>query len=328
MLTRRSFTAVLAGGLATPFVARAHAQAASDLREAIEGMTQLHSLQVQRGDEVIFAEAPRGPGLDDAANIKSCSKSLVALLLGAAIDRDEIPGIDARLGDVAPGIIPPDATEGVADITMGDLASLRAGLEPTSGPNYGTWVSSDNWLAFALRRPMTADPGSRMIYSTGTTHILGAALAEATGQSLLEQARSRLGAVMDFEVPPWTRDPQGYYLGGNEMALTPRAMFKIAVMLRDGGRFEGEQVVPPEWMEASLTPYARSPFSGMDYGYGWFLSDSGFALARGYGGQIIAAHQDRDLAVVITSDPNQPARSEGYFGDLMELLEGPVLAAA
>jgi CubicO group peptidase (beta-lactamase class C family) len=328
MLTRRSFTALAAGGLAMAFVRSAGAQARSDLAEAIETMPQLHSLQVQRGTDVLFAEAPRGGGLDSSANIKSCAKSIVALLLGAAIDRGEIASVGARLGDVAPAIIPADATQGVADITMEDLVSLRAGLEPTSGPNYGSWVGSSNWLAYALRRPMIADPGSRMIYSTGTTHILGAALSEATGESLLDQARSRLGAAMDFEVPPWTRDPQGYYLGGNEMALTPRAMLKIAVMVRDGGRFEGRQVLPADWVDASLIPQGRSPWSGLRYGYGWFLSDTGFAIARGYGGQIIAAHRERGLAVAITSDPNQPARSEGYFGDLMRLLDEPVLAMA
>ncbi|GLQ57024.1 serine hydrolase domain-containing protein [Devosia nitrariae] len=328
MLTRRGFTALAAGGLAMAFVRRAEAQARSDLGAAIEAMPQLHSLQVQRGADMLFAEAPRGGGLDRSANIKSCAKSIVALLLGAAIDRGEIDGVGARLGDVAPTIIPADATQGVADITMEDLVSLRAGLEPTSGPNYGRWVESGNWLAFALRRPMVAEPGGRMIYSTGTTHILGAALAEATGESLLDQARSRLGEVMDFEVPPWTRDPQGYYLGGNEMALTPRAMLKIAVMLRNGGEFEGRQVLPADWVEASLVPRGRSPWSGLRYGYGWFLSDTGFAIARGYGGQIIAAHQERRLAIAITSDPTQPARSEGYFGDLMQLLDGPVLALA
>lgn len=328
MLTRRSFTALAAGGLAMAFVRRAEAQTHSDLAQAIEAMPQLHSLQVQRGADVLFAEAPRGSGLDGPANIKSCAKSIVALLLGAAIDRDEIAGVGARLGDVAPAIIPADATQGVADITMEDLVSLRAGLEPTSGPNYGSWVGSSNWLAYALRRPMVADPGSRMIYSTGTTHVLGAALAEATGESLLDQARSRLGDVLDFEVPPWTRDPQGYYLGGNEMALTPRAMLKIAVMVRDGGRFEGRQVLPADWVDASLIPQGRSPWSGLRYGYGWFLSDTGFAIARGYGGQIIAAHRERGLAVAITSDPTQPARSEGYFGDLMRLLDEPVLAMA
>ncbi|GAB1583619.1 serine hydrolase domain-containing protein [Phyllobacterium phragmitis] len=328
MVTRRSFAALLASGLAMPFVLRAHAQNIENLRGRIESMTQLHSLQVQRGEDVLFAKAPRGAGLDGSANIKSCAKSLVALLLGVAIDRGEIADVKARLGDVAPGIIPSNATQGVADITMEDLVTLRAGLEPTSGPNYGRWVSSDNWLAFALRRPMVASPGSRMIYSSGTTHILGAALAKATGETLLEQARSRLGAPMNFEIPPWTRDPQGHYLGGNEMALTPRAMLKIAVMLRDEGRFEGRQVVPAEWIKASLVPRGRSPFSGLGYGYGWFLSESGFALARGYGGQVIAAHPERRLAVAITSDPTQQARSEGYFGELMGLIEGPILALA
>jgi CubicO group peptidase (beta-lactamase class C family) len=80
-------------------------------------------------------------------------------------------------------------------------------------------------------------------------------------------------------------------------------------------------------MRASLQPRTLSPFSGMAYGYGWFLTDSGYVLARGYGGQVIAAHPERRLAVAITSDPTQPARSAGYFGDIMDLLDGPVLSA-
>ncbi|HEU0162021.1 MAG TPA: hypothetical protein VFQ69_06430, partial [Rhizomicrobium sp.] len=86
--------------------------------------------------------------------------------------------------------------------------------------------------------------------------------------------------------------------------------------------------IPESWIAASVTPRTRSPFSGLAYGYGWFLSDSGWVIARGYGGQIIAAHPAKRLAVAITSDPAQPARSEGYFGVLMNLLEGPVLALA
>ena len=105
-------------------------------------------------------------------------------------------------------------------------------------------------------------------------------------------------------------------------------MLKIATLLRDGGRYEGAQVISQLWMEASIRPRAQSPWSGLSYGYGWFLSPSGYVLARGYGGQIIAAHPDRNLAVAITSDPTRPARSGGYFGDLMQLLDGPVLALA
>lgn len=291
----------------------------------MRGMPQLHSLQIQRGDDLIFAEAPRGRGLDRSANIKSCSKSIVALLLGTALERKEIASLSSRLGDVAPDLIPKDATVGVADITMQDLVTLRAGVAGTSGPNYGEWIESPNWVAYALRRPMRDHPGGAMIYSTGTTHILGAALASATGQSLLALARDRIGARLGFDIPAWTRDPQGLYLGGNEMALTPRAMLRIAIMMRDNGRYDGVEVIPEAWIRESVQPRTRSPFSGLAYGYGWFLSSSGFVLARGYGGQVIAAHPGRRLAVAITSDPTRPARSEGYFGALMDFLDGPVL---
>jgi CubicO group peptidase (beta-lactamase class C family) len=325
MSTRRHFLAATCAALVAPGIIRAQS---GDLRAAVAALAQLHSLQVQRGDEVIFAEAPRGPGLDRMANIKSCSKSVVALLLGAALDRGDIPSVTATLGQVAPGIVPQGATPGAADITMEDLVTLRAGLERTSGANYGGWVRSRNWLADALGRPMVARPGGRMLYSTGSTHILGAALAEATGRTLLQQARERLGAPLGIEIPGWTRDPQGYYLGGNEMALRPTAMLKIATLMRDGGRFDGQQVVSQDWITRSRVARTRSQWSGLSYGYGWFLSPSGYTLARGYGGQIIAAHPDMNLAVAITSDPTLPARSEGYFGDLMRLLDGPVLAAA
>lgn len=325
MFTRRQFSLATAAAVCAPKLGRAQA---SDLQSAIDALPQLHSIQVRIGQETVFAEAPRGPGLNQLANIKSCSKSIVALLLGTAVARNDIPSVTATLGDVAPDLLPAGIEDGVADITMEDLVTLRAGLERTSGGNYGAWVSSSNWIADALRRPLVAEPGTQMLYSTGSTHILGAALTEATGQSLLQLARSRLGEPLNIDIPAWTRDPQGYFLGGNEMGLRPTAMLRIAELMRDQGRYDGSQVISEDWIEASFTPQARSRWSGLSYGYGWFLSPSGYALARGYGGQIIAAHPDANLAVAITSDPTLPARSDGYFGDLMRLLDGPVLSLA
>ncbi|MDX1742580.1 MAG: serine hydrolase [Ruegeria sp.] len=322
MITRRSFLIASTTALAAPIFAQGRSALLTD---AMRNLPQLHSLQVQRADEIVFEKAQKGPGLDHLANIKSCSKSIVALLLGTAIDRREISSVDASLQEVAPRLLPANATPGAEDITMEDLVTLRAGLERTSGGNYGAWISSRNWVADALSRPMVATPGGRMLYSTGSTHVLGAALTEATGKSLLALSRERLGGPLDIEIPAWTRDPQGYYLGGNEMAITPRSMLKIAVLLRDRGAYANKQVIPESWIAASTKPYGRSAFSGLGYGYGWFLSSSGYALARGYGGQIIAAHPDRKLAVAITSDPTRPARSGGYFGDLVRLLDGPIL---
>jgi len=328
MPTRRRFAlGSVAGGmvLAVPALLRAQ-ERVTVAREAALGLGQLHAILVQRGEEQVIAEAPRGAGLSRVANIKSCSKSMLALLLGAALERGEVASLSARLGEVASGLVPEDATEGAAKATLEDLVTLRAGLESTSGGNYGAWVGSRNWVAHALRRPRVAPNGGRMIYSTGTTHVLGAALSVAAGASLLALARERLGGPLGIDVPAWTRDPQGFYFGGNEMALTPEAMLRVAVMVRDGGRSGGVQVIGADWIAASRVVRTRSPFSGLGYGYGWFLSESGWMLARGFGGQVIAAHAGRGLAVAITSDPTRPARSEGYFGDLMRLQEGPILA--
>lgn len=328
MLTRRQFTIGLSAGIGLRKTGLAAAQGTKDVNSALSAMPQLHSIQVMIGDDLVIALAPRGAGLDRPANIKSCSKSIVALLLGTAISRGEIAGVDAELGQVAPKLIPRRTRDDVGRLTMQDLVTLRAGLELTSGTNYGPWVEFANWVSDVLSRKMIDRPGGRMIYSTGTTHVLGAALATATGHSLLDLARERIGVPLGFEVPPWTLDPQGFFLGGNDMLLTSKAMLRIAMMVRDGGMYGGKQVIAADWIAQTKVVRTRSPFSGLGYGYGWFIAPSGLILARGYGGQVIAAHPERRIAVAITSQTDQPARSEGYFGVLMALLEGPVLALA
>ncbi len=321
MITRRSLLAAPALLLlARPLIGQGRYDA---LLEQARGYDQLHALIVQRGGVREVEEVMRGPALTRPVNVKSASKTLVATLLGIAVDRGEVPGVAATLGEVAPGLIPSGAAPEVAGITLEDLVTLRAGLERTSGANYGPWVSSRNWVADALGREMVAEPGGRMLYSTGTTHVLGAVLAEVAGESLLALMRARLGAVLG-EVPAWTRDPQGRYLGGNEMAVSPEGMARFGEMIRAGGEWEGERLVSAEWIEASFVPRTRSPWSGLGYGYGWFLGEvrgMRYGLARGYGGQVLAVCPEAEVVVVITSDPMQPARSGGYFGELQGMVE-------
>ncbi|AZB55958.1 class C beta-lactamase-related serine hydrolase [Cereibacter sphaeroides] len=326
MILSRRLLIAAGAALALPRALRAQAPRRPPLvatLEAAHGLDQLHAIVVAQGGETLVAEALRGPHPDRAVNVKSVSKTLVAALLGAALDRGAVPALGATLGEVAPGLIPAEADPRVRDLTLEDLVTMRAGLERTSGGNYGAWVSSRNWLAYALSRPMVAEPGTRMLYSTGSFHILGAALSEATDRSLLALMRDWLGRPLGIEIPPWTQDPQGFYLGGNEMALSPLALLRFGEMVRQGGRWDGEQVLSADWVRRSLEPRTRSPFSGLGYGYGWFVGRAGterIALARGYGGQLVCLLPDLGATVVVTSDPTRPARSEGYFGDLMRLI--------
>jgi CubicO group peptidase (beta-lactamase class C family) len=326
MQTRRQILSGAAASVAALSTRTLWAQAAAfpELSRAAASFEQLHSLSVSVAGETVVATAVRGPALSRAAPIKSVSKSLVALCLGAAIDRGIVTGVDATLADVAPGLIPRAADPRVADLTLGDLVTMQAGLERTSGANYGQWVSSTNWVANALSRPFVAEPGRGMLYSTGSFHVLGAALTEASGLSLLRMMREWIGTPLGIEIPAWTRDPQGYYLGGNEMALRPQDLLRVGEMVaaNDGS------VVSQGWIDASVRPRTRSRWSGLGYGYGWFLGradGADFALARGYGGQILCIVPARKTVIAITSDPTRPARSGGYFGDLMGLISNDIL---
>lgn len=326
---RRTFLATAGAALATPIVAQADPWAV--VADQARALPQCHALMIRQAGNLVVSEVIRGPSLSRAVPIKSVSKSIVAALTGAALDRGEIATLDATLGDIAPGLIPARVDPRVAGITVENLVTMQAGLERTSGANYGGWVSSSNWVANALARPFVTEPGRQMLYSTGSFHVLGAVLSEVSGRSLLELARTRLGQPLGIEVPAWTRDPQGRYLGGNEMALTLDGMVRFGEMYRLGGQVNGAQVLSAQWVARSFEVRTRSPFSGLNYGYGWFLGQVGgvsYALARGYGGQIIVIVPELQMTMALTSDPTQPARSGGYFGDLMRLIEQAVVPVA
>jgi CubicO group peptidase (beta-lactamase class C family) len=295
------------------------------------GLAQLHGLIIARAGRIALAEAFRGPPLDRPINVKSVSKTLVASLAGVALDRGLLAGVDQPMTEVIGDLVPAGADPRVHRITVADLLTMQAGLERTSGPNYGRWVESRSWVGFALSRPFVTEPGARMLYSTGSYHLLGVMLARAVDRSLLQLARDWLGDPLDIEFPPWTRDPQGFYLGGNNMVLSPQDLFRFGELWRAGGAWNGRQVLSPGWIASSWTPRTYSPFSGDDYGYGWFLARSGdhaVRYARGYGGQMLFVVPSLDLTVVVTSDPTRPATSEGHVGDLRALLAEAIIPAA
>ena len=300
-------------------------------RQRAASFDQLHSLIVARDGRIAVGEAFRGPSLERAVNVKSVSKTIVASLVGAALDRGLLDGVDQRLSDLLADMIPAGADPRVRAITVAHLLTMQAGLERTSGPNYGRWVESSSWVEFALSRPFVTEPGARMLYSTGSYHLLGVMLARATGRSLLELAREWLGDPLGIAFRPWTRDPQGFYMGGNNMVLSPLDLFRFGEMWRLGGLWDRHRVLSPAWIEASWTARTYSPFSGDTYGYGWFLSSAGqrsVMYARGYGGQMLFVVPSLGLTVVVTSDPTRPARSEGYVGDLRALLADDIIPAA
>jgi CubicO group peptidase (beta-lactamase class C family) len=207
---------------------------------------------------------------------------------------------------------------------------MQSGLERMSGPNYGRWVSSRNWVRTALGSGFAGEPGGGMLYSTGSTHLLSAILTKASGKSTLALARDWFSPLDGFSIGSWERDPQGIYLGGNQMAMTARSLLAFGELYRRGGVApNGKRIVSQSWVDQSWTQRTNSVFNGDGYGYCWFIKDMAgetVYYAWGYGGQMLYIVPSRKVSVVMTSREDAPSARTGYRDQLHGLMAGIISA--
>ena len=301
----------------------------AEAHRAALGLPRLYSLLVSHRGELVFEEYYNGTDLRRPANMKSASKSVISALVGIAIEKGYIESVDDPIIKYFPDYISDQINSDKQLITIENLLTMQSGLETTSNRNYGKWVLSENWVEFAINQPLVAKPGTRMLYSTGSTHILSAILTRASGIDTKAFAQKHLVSKLGYSMSYWSKDPQGIYFGGNDMEMTPRQMLAFGELYLNKGIYDGQQIIPLEWIKESHHPHARSPRGqGRYYGYGWWLRDLAGMLvpvAWGYGGQLIFVVEPLDLVVVATSDSTPGRTRRGHLGRLYNLVENQVL---
>ena len=317
------------GGPVVDAGARAPVETVPALEPALARVAELprmRSILVSVDGELLVEQYFHGAAPHRAANLKSASKSIISVLVGIALDQGHLDGVDTTIDRFFPEYLDDPAK---ARITVEDLLTMRSGLETTSNRNYGRWVQSGNWVRHVLSRPLVSEPGSRMIYSTGNTHVLSALITRASGMDTHSFARRYLGDPMGISVPRWTTDPQGIYFGGNEMSMTPRDMLAIGEMYLNCGRVGTRQIVSEEWVHTSIMPHAtRTRRPDRAYGYGWWVRDLyGYDAfyAWGYGGQFIYVVPGLRLVTVMTSSPNPGAGLRAHRRSLYRLMEDEIV---
>jgi CubicO group peptidase (beta-lactamase class C family) len=321
------------------------------VHEAASALPRLHSLLVSRGGEVVFERYYNGTRPDRPANIKSASKSVISSLVSIAVERKLIPSVDTPISTWFPELME-IAPASRRRITVENLLEMRSGLESTSGRNYGPWVLSRNWVRHALSRPMFADPGAVMEYSTGNTHLLSAILTKAAGMSTWQFANEVLARPLGFTLPQWPRDPQGIYFGGNDMLMTPRQLLAYGELYLYKGRVGDRQIVPARWVERSCDGRAREfrpgerrgqrpridadgvpdppdPMRDRQYGYGWWVHEIGGAdtcFAWGYGGQYVFVLPALEMVIVTTASPDVSEERRGHRREMFDILSRLIVA--
>jgi CubicO group peptidase (beta-lactamase class C family) len=308
--------------LATPVFAQS--QPLESILDRADAIAPLEAVVVAIDGTIVAERGFDGHGLDTPTNIKSASKTVISALVGIAIDKGLLAGTEQAIAPILAGDIPDDADPRIAAITVGNLLSMQAGLGPTSGPRYGAWVKSRNWVRAALSEPFEADPGGPMLYSTGSSHLLSAILTKVAKQSTLASANDWLDAVEGFQIGGWSRDPQGIYIGGNEMAMSPHSFLAFGEVYRTGGlAADGTRILPSDWIDQSWTPRTHSIHTGDGYGYGWFFRTIGneeVKFAWGFGGQMLYIVPSLGLTVAMTSDETLASAETGHLSKLHRLL--------
>lgn len=301
------------------------AERVARLIEAVSAMPGAQSLLVAIDGRLVVEQYFRGARSNATHNMKSASKSVLSTLVGIAIDRGFLE-LSQPISDFFPQLLAEYDRER-REITVRHLLTMSSGLESTSFGGYGEWVSSENWVEAALMQPMTAPAGSRFRYSTGNTHLLSAVLTAATGMSTRDFANRFLFEPMEIDIGGWERDPQGIYMGGNNLAMTPRDMLKFGQLYLDRGRWGDEQLVPFRWVDVS-TGRRVGTRRWRGYGYLWWVRTGAVDsyYAKGFGGQIILVIPASDAVVVVTSSLESKGRS--WDQELFTHIERAIIAGA
>ncbi|MBN9407839.1 MAG: serine hydrolase [Burkholderiales bacterium] len=299
-------------------------QALCDALQAFaDSPRNLHSLLVERGGELV-AEAYRAGGdrstyslfasrvAFDAStlhDVRSVTKSVVALLWGIAEAEGVVPPVDTPVLDLLPALADL-RREGREKITVRDLLCMRSGLAWDESGGYarrGNDASGLLWSSDVARhvlgRSLQATPGERFNYNGGLTAVLALLLEARTGQDLQDYARQKLFGPLGIVSWEWGRDLRRRTRGDSGLRLRPRDMARLGRLVLDGGRWQGRQIVPQAWVGAAMTPCMTG-----GYGYQWWMGRiqvEGRPVlwqgALGNGGQRVFLGPALDLVVVATA---------------------------
>jgi len=300
----------------------------SDVVSSFRSLGPINSILVSQHGEIVAEQYFRRMSTNRANNIKSASKSVLSILVGIAIEEGYLESVHQPIGEFFPDYFQANPDSVKEAITIEDLLTMRSGLASTSRAHYGRWVTSPNWIEYALDRPITGVAGVDRTYSTGNTHLLSVIITRASGMSTFEFGNKYLFHPMNIQIAGWDRDPQGYYLGGNNMAMRSRDMVKIGQLMMDMGVYNGERLVPARWIVDSVKPVTGRNPGWENYGYLWFRrysDDIEMVYAFGNGGQYIMILPALEAIITVTTQNESGLSTRNYRRELFRQIDREVV---
>lgn len=253
-------------------------------------------------------------GFTQLHSLQSVSKSVMSALIGIAIDRGELPGLDATLGELLPhrNIVDP----ALRAIRLENLLTMTSGIQWNEEASYfdptndaTASEATEDWVGFLLKKPRIKKPGEEFNYNSAVSQSLSEILATATGIPTNIYAERYLFEPIGIKDYYWNDAPEGFSNAGGGLFLAAADLARFTLLFAQMGEWNGRQVISREWIERSRTSWVTAyPDSGLEWGYGyqWWIyrqssqSGSGMYGGWGWGGQFPLVVPDLGLVAVFT----------------------------
>ena len=252
-------------------------------------------------------------------DLRSVTKSVVSALTGIALGEGAIKSLDQPLVEWFPEF-PELNTPERRRITLAHVLSMTSGLRwneevPYTNPQNDEirMTRDSNPLRYALSAPFAIDPGTDFNYNGGLTQVMAAVIERATKMPIEDYARRKLFEPLGITDVEWLGDLAGMPAAASGLRLRSRDLAKFGSLYLHGGRWNGKEVIPEDWVGRSTHRQFRfRPRTGTDasgefgYGYFWwyncFPTDRGLIEARtavGNGQQRIFVMPGLDMVVTV-----------------------------
>jgi len=291
---------------------------------ADDDIKQVTSVLLLLDGKVAYEHYFNGADAETLNDVRSASKSVTALLVGAAIGDGHLPGVQARVYDYFPDFTanhPVDPR--LRGTTLEDLLTMSSLWEcddqnSFSSGNEERMYVTERWLDFALglpvkgfapwmTRPEDSPHGRAHAYCTANSFVLGAVLERATKMPLADYAAQALERPLGITRSQWNRSPEGIGMGGGGTRYRSRDLARLGELVLAGGRWQGRQLVPADYIAAMIRPQAQAD-DGSDYGYQWWGvklpvggQETTVWAMSGNGGNYVFVMPEKKLVAVVTS---------------------------
>ncbi len=257
----------------------------------------------------------------------SVAKSFTSTLVGAAIKDGYIKSIEDKVSTYIPDL------KGSAydDVTIRQLLTMTSGVkwnEDYADPKSDVALFNqhkakdgmDVTVSYMRTLPREAPAGTKWVYKTGETNLIGVLVSSATKKNLSEYLSEKVWVPFGMEQDgSWLLGSTGHEISGCCIQASTRDYARFGLFVMGGAKVNGVSIVPDDWIAPATSKQADIGAPGKGYGYQWWTYDDGSFAAQGIFGQGIFIDPARRLVVASNSnwpkatDPNTVGKQREAF---------------